>query len=448
MPESRPARRAGRLVVAIAVLSIGGALAAVVARNRPTSPDAPSAGATSRMGGGGGADAQALGAIVSRGEPIPGYWTLPVPPQGAAASGLSPREASLKPDACGSCHPVQLAGWQASLHARAMSPGLRGQLVDLLETDPASALDCLTCHAPLEEQRPLVARADGEFEPNPRFRESLLSDGITCAACHVREHRRFGPPALPDNPNTRYPPGTPDHGGVTRSPAFGRAEFCAACHQFDQSAAVNGKPLQNTYVEWRASEWGQRGVACQVCHMPGRQHLWKGIHDRDMVRQALVAELSLDAPGTAREPVRARLRVTNQGAGHHLPTYVTPTIVLRVIQLDRAGRPLAGTAREARLRRDVAFEGGAWVERSDTRLPAGATTELAYEVSRHPKARALRAAIDVLPDDFYVRDVYPGLLAAGAASEEARPLIRQALEEGRASRFTAWETTARLPLTP
>lgn len=448
MNEPRGVGRVGGLLLALGILTTVGALAVAVVRNRPVSEEARSRRAAAPMAGQAGEGAQALAAIVAQGEPAPGYWTLPVPTQGPPPRNLSPLEASLEPAACGSCHPAQLAGWQGSLHARALSPGLRGQLVDLLESDPGSALECLACHAPLDEQRPLAARADGGFEPSPGFREALLREGITCAACHVREHRRFGPPAFPDNPNTRYPPGMSDHGGVTRSEAFGRAEFCAVCHQFDPSSAVNGKPLQNTYAEWRESEWGQRGVACQACHMPGREHLWKGIHDREMVRRALAAELSVDGPGTARAPTRARLRVTNQGAGHHLPTYVTPTIVLRVMQLDRTGRPLAGTAQEARLQRDVAFEGGGWVERSDTRLPAGATTSLSYEMPRHPEARALGAAIDVLPDDFYVRKVYPGLLAPGGASEEAQGLIQRALREGRASGFTAWATTVPLPRAP
>ncbi len=393
-----------------------------------------------------GAAPEDLAAIVARGEAHPGYWALPISPQGAPPERLSEREASLAPEACGQCHPSQFAAWEGSLHARAMSPGLMGQLVDLLEHDPASGLDCLTCHAPLAEQRPLAVQADGQFAASPLFREPLLHSGITCAACHVRRHQRFGPPALPDNPNTRHSPGLPDHGGVTRSTAFDRAEFCAVCHQFDPSAAIDGKPLQNTYEEWRASDWGRRGVACQVCHMPGRQHLWRGVHDPEMVRRALIADLVADTPDPHR--VRAQLRVTNQGAGHHVPTYVTPTIVLRIVQVDRARHPLSGTEHEARLRRDVAFEHGRWVERTDTRLAAGATRTVPYDAPRHPAASALRASIDVWPDDFYVREVYPGLLVPGASSQAARPLIERARDAGLASRFTAWTATVPLGAVP
>lgn len=432
MPALGPGPRV--LLAMLVALLVAAAAASLLAPRRAQPGDA-------------GAAPRTLSAIVARGEAQPGYWALPVAPQGTPPERFSDLEASLAPEACGQCHPSQLAGWQTSLHARAMSPGLMGQLVDLLEHDPGSGLECLTCHAPLAEQRPLAAQADGRLAANPLFREPLLHSGITCAACHVRGYRRFGPPALPDNPNARYAPGLPDHGGATRSAAFERGEFCAVCHQFDPSAGINGKPLQNTYEEWRASDWGQRGVACQVCHMPGRQHLWRGIHDPDMVRRALIGDLVLDETSDPRR-VRARLRVTNQGAGHHVPTYVTPTIVLRLVQVNRVGHPLPGTEHEARLRRDVAFEDGRWVERSDTRLPAGATRVVDYAAPRHQAAVALRASVDVWPDDFYVREVYPVLLAPGGASDGARPLIERARDAGLANRFTAWTTTVPLAVRP
>ncbi len=427
------------ILLAVALAGTAGGLTVRLAAGRPAPAEPPvMQGATSRAAG-------TLAEIVASGEPSPGYWSLPVPPQGRPPAGFSSREASLHPEACGACHGGQFEGWRHSLHARAMGPGLRGQLVDLLVHDPASGLDCLTCHAPLAEQRPVVPAADGTFPKNRELDEALFASGITCAACHVRGHRRFGPPAIADNANTVYPAGTPKHGGVTRSSAFERAEFCAGCHQFDQSAAVSGKPLQNTYEEWRQSEWGRRGVACQICHMPGRQHLWRGIHDPDMVRRALAARLELEPAGERRGEVRARLVVTNHGAGHYVPTYVTPAIVLRVVQLDAAGKPIEKTPRETRLKRDVVFEAGEWVERADTRLAPGATATLRYVAPRAPRARRLAASIEVRPDDFYVTSVYPGILADAGTSDEGRRLIGEALAAGQANPYVAWSATAPLP---
>src|SRR5437016_14205222 len=121
------------------------------------------------------------------------HWRRPLAPQGPPPARFSHLEASLQPEACGACHPVQLADWTTSLHARSMGPGLVGQLVEMLESDPGSALGCLTCHAPLAEQAPRVA--DGpRARANPVYDATLGPRGLVCAGCHVRAHERVGPP--------------------------------------------------------------------------------------------------------------------------------------------------------------------------------------------------------------------------------------------------------------
>src|SRR2546426_5119071 len=45
-----------------------------------------------------------------------------------------------------------------------------------------------------------------------------------------------------------------------RSPAFLRSEFCQSCHQFTADGfALNGKLLENTYNEWKASRFAREG---------------------------------------------------------------------------------------------------------------------------------------------------------------------------------------------
>src|SRR5271157_2861787 len=90
-----------------------------------------------------------LGGLVSAGAQAPGfdpgtYWRLPLAPQGAAPVDWTAVETSLAPRDCGQCHPEQFAKWRTSLHARAFSPGLAGQLLAL---DPAETAECLACHA-------------------------------------------------------------------------------------------------------------------------------------------------------------------------------------------------------------------------------------------------------------------------------------------------------------
>src|SRR5437867_12281761 len=101
----------------------------------------------------------ALGAVNAPGaetiqEFLGRHWRRPLVPQGPPPARFSPLEASLQPEACGACHPVQLADWTTSLHASSMGPGLVGHPVEMPESDPGSAPGRLTVHAPPAEQAP------------------------------------------------------------------------------------------------------------------------------------------------------------------------------------------------------------------------------------------------------------------------------------------------------
>lgn len=114
------------------------------------------------------------------------HWRLPIPLQGAPPARFSPLEASLQPESCGTCHPGQLAEWQTSLHAKSMGPGVRGQLVEMVENDPAPALHCYTCHAPLTEQQQKVEDGKGGYAVNRAFDAKLQARGLACASASPR----------------------------------------------------------------------------------------------------------------------------------------------------------------------------------------------------------------------------------------------------------------------
>src|SRR5712692_3770507 len=59
------------------------------------------------------------------------HWANPLAPQGPPPPAFGPLESSLHPEACGTCHPVQLGDWRSSVHAGAMGPGVAGQLVEM-----------------------------------------------------------------------------------------------------------------------------------------------------------------------------------------------------------------------------------------------------------------------------------------------------------------------------
>ena len=363
------------------------------------------------------------------------HWRAPIPAQGPPPVGFSSVEASLHPETCGSCHPAQYADWRTSWHAAAMGPGVLGQVRDMLVTAPAQALSCLGCHAPLREQAPLV-RAEGQLEINPAFDAELLGKGLTCAGCHVRAHQRFGPPRRDGTLESAAPRHTLPHGGVTRTSAFLVSEFCRGCHQFEPGGlALNGKLLENTYDEWKSSRFSREGTQCQDCHMPDRRHLWRGIHDPDMVRSGLTITAET---GAARyrtgDTATVTLRLTSTRVGHAFPTYVTPKVVLGIELVDAAGSVVAGSRTEAVIGREVALDLSR--ELTDTRLHPGQSRSLVYRGPLDRPGLRARASVVVYPDAFYTR-FFEALIAQGAGQGVAE--IRRALEQTRRSAFTVFE---------
>lgn len=308
-----------------------------------------------------------------------GYWALPIGPQGSAPPGYHSLAAQVEADACGVCHPKQHQEWRTSLHAKADSMGLLGQLPAF---DAATQRQCLECHAPRAEQQALW------FEQGTAALGQLK--GVDCTACHVRKHQRFGPNTVVHTP----------HGKVESLPLFQESAFCAPCHQFgEDGVALNGKPLENTYQEWLASRHGHEGRSCQSCHMPEGQHQFKGIHDPDMTRQGLKLEVRRTELGVA-------ARAWNAGAGHALPTYPTPRIRLALHWSE--GR--LQRRREHVIQRHLdwnSIEG--WRELSDTRLLPDESVELAQSLA--PSVQAMITVV-VEPDADYHDRVYPELLDA------------------------------------
>lgn len=361
------------------------------------------------------------------------HWQRPLASQGAAPSHYSALEASLSANACGSCHPQQRADWGQSLHSQAMGPGLMGQLVDMPAHATGDHQSCLRCHAPLAEQADALVTEINSGEPGGLHRE-----GLVCAACHVRQQQRFGP-ARQDGSipaaNTPLP-----HNGWTVTDAFADSRFCAACHQFEAGEfALNGKLLENTYNEWLDSPYAEQGISCQSCHMPERRHLWRGIHDPEMVRQGVTISTRVDRITT--EQLEATLSLSNSGTGHRFPTYVTPQVVMEGYQEDRAGKRIAGTESYFVVARRVALDLSE--EIFDTRLAPGETALLDYAELRSPEAANLVMRIWVEPDLFY-QQFYTSVLGAGQP-QRGKAELQRALTQASESRYTLFEQ--RLPLT-
>jgi hypothetical protein len=359
------------------------------------------------------------------------HWRVPIALQGEPPATFSSLEASLHPKDCGVCHPQQFQDWQTSIHSNSMSPGVYGQLLDM---DAATVTICATCHTPLSEQLPHLEQNE-VYRPNDAFDSHLQRAGLVCAACHVRQHQRFGPPRQPDLPP--LPAGTAlPHGGFTEVTAFQRSEFCKGCHQFKPDGfALNGKLIENTYEEWQQSPYAQEGTQCQNCHMPDRRHLWRGIHDPDMTKQAIAVTITPDAtvyqPG---EQLKAVITVSNTGAGHYLPTYVTPKIFVQAHLLDTEGQIIEPSAQQAIIGREVTLNLSQ--ELYDTRIPPKQSRSFTYAQQIPPSGVTLRVRLVVHPDHFY-QQFFEAVLENGAG--QGRAYLEEALQITKSSSFTVFE---------
>jgi hypothetical protein len=370
------------------------------------------------------------------------YWARPLRAQGTPPARLSPLEASLDPRACGTCHVAQLNDWRGSLHARAMGPGILGQLADMKSSDRDEHQECIRCHAPLAEQADSLAAAlasrGGLADASQGALQPLHQDGVMCAACHVRGYQWYGPPRRDGSQaddSAKLP-----HGGWTSSVAFGNSRFCAACHQFPEDGyALNGKLLENTYEEWKASRYAREGKTCQSCHMPERRHLWRGIHDQEMVKAGVTVEVT---PTRIQSGiVSATLTIRNTGTGHYFPNYVTPKVVAEAYQESAEGQMLKGTLREYVIARQVSLD--LTEEIADTRIAPDEYAVFDYRAPLKMEAAALIFRVRVEPDAFYT-GFYRSLLEGNQAGKGER-LIKQALENSLASQFTFYTARQSLP---
>ncbi len=237
-------------------------------------------------------------------------------------------------------------GGCADCHA----PGIDGVLGgrDLLEAEGFSydyGIHCDVCHLVESvdlSQPPGVAGAlhivrPSEIDPNP--------------IGGIYQPLTFGP---------RVDIGNPRMGSVQRD-HYRSADFCGACHQLDQPVLVPGQsidparwttgtlPIHTTWGEWAESDMNPV-KPCQDCHMPAaidrgngadlnniitlepglatgwerpigsvHAHTWEGPRDVDSNLLATAAMLTI-SNAVANDVLTSTVTVTNNGAGHALPT--------------------------------------------------------------------------------------------------------------------------------
>jgi hypothetical protein len=309
-----------------------------------------------------------------------------------------------------------------------------GYLLDF----PDTAGNCAACHVPAASARP------GQAYAAPVHRISgIAAEGVFCDFCHkigevvldpatgrpyshrpgvlsMRLFRPFGEQQLFfgtfDDVTRR----------VTYLPLQRESAFCAPCH----FGVFWDVVVYNSYGEWLESPYSdpRTGKTCQDCHMPPTQatrfarpeegglerppgrifnHRMPGADNAALLQDTAGLAVKADRQG---DRVRVEVRVTNEKAGHHIPTDHPARNILLVVSAadtcgqelphlgrqvipdwggvgsepnDYAGRPGKGYAKVLEeLWTEISPTAAYWrqtVLREDTRIPALATDVTHYE---------------------------------------------------------------------
>ena len=248
-------------------------------------------------------------------------------------SGMTALAADLKPpssaELCGDCHRAIHAGWKKSAHATAMESRLFQDALKLAESDfgAQSRKVCLSCHSPIAVQT-------GDLE----LVKKVSWEGVTCDYCHsIQDVSEAGgnPKARVEFSLVKSGPSkdlsSPAH-GTRFSPVHTSSLACIVCHEYRNAT---GFAVLTTYSEWKNSSYGKNEQGCQWCHMGKvagdvvdprvkrssmsgiNLHEIPGSHSIQQLNKAIKADLIATREG---DQVRVQVKVTNQGAGHYVPT--------------------------------------------------------------------------------------------------------------------------------
>lgn len=253
----------------------------------------------------------------------------------------------IRAETCGACHREIYQEWKLSTHAHAWLDDAQFQkeLVKSSQKGQDIGWACINCHTPLMNQLPrLVVDLEEDhlgkpvYVKNPAYDEVLQREAITCATCHVRDGFILGTRGGTDAPHP-----------VKVSQELSSPDLCRRCHQ-----AVADLPdltlscFFNTGEELAQSDYGAQGATCQSCHMPqverpltslgtppraNRRHWFGGslIPKKPEFAKELEPLKEVYPPGLVMTweglpevlkpgPVELTFTVTNQNAGHYVPT--------------------------------------------------------------------------------------------------------------------------------
>ncbi len=185
---------------------------------------------------------------------------------------------------CAQCHDKEYREWAVSIHSVSGPDLIYETAIEANEHAHDNRLGtekirwCESCHEPLSL---LIGEVNPTAVVGPN---AAAAEGTSCIVCHtaVDAEPLVGNGALTLAINTINDYLDPalimaapaEHARAmqakTHNPLMGESEFCGACHTEIRPVAVNGEEpmnLQDTFDEWRRSEYAEAGIQCQSCHM-------------------------------------------------------------------------------------------------------------------------------------------------------------------------------------
>jgi len=304
--------------------------------------------------------------------------------------------ANISAQGCNACHQAACDDWQDSAHSQAW----KRETFQTAITHAGDSTLCTGCHLPLTNQHANIAvgylegdASRPDLRPNNAWDPTLMTEGVTCAACHVREQDQEDGTSRAVVIASRPVKGAPHP--TAYSTELSSSEMCATCHQLTWPEA--DKPFYDTYGEWSKSAYAAAGVQCQDCHMPPKASAALATHfasspahtwDIDPTR-AVSLLIKLDTPVVQRgEAFTVQSTLQNTGAGHHFPTgspYKTYRITTQIVGAEQG--PLT-EAMHTDLGRKIE-DAPPWNTLEDNRIAAGdaMTFEQEFVVKQSKKAQ-------------------------------------------------------------
>ena len=320
---------------------------------------------------------------------------------------------SLSANECAGCHQEFFDEWKTTIHSQAWTDPY--YQVDL-KFDGSQQI-CLNCHIPLDRQQENLVlgfrdkdKWDPILAPNPDFDYELQQEGVTCAACHLKEGKILGPRGSKSAP---HPVEKIQSGN----------QICVRCHVVKNEgwdvffrfppcgtvAEINTSNKQ-TFARGPSGELSVgeiEGLGCVDCHMPltqrpvadgfkskqVRQHLWRGGHDPKMVSGALSVSL-VEQSSPASKKRNFALTLTNTGAAHYLPTGTPDRHLVATFRLlDNKGALI--DEEKHTLKRTIMWRPFI-IDLWDSRLPRGQprTFDYSFSNNNNPRAETLEVVVE------------------------------------------------------